>query len=98
MTLNEAELVKLTAERHFKETMHNSEFMRMQGPGRAMPERTLKDREFKELVVCISHNQKDLHIHQERIIRNLGRVENKIDHLTTMAEGEMRHGLRKQRL
>ena len=42
-------------------------------------------------------DQEDSQIHQERIRWDLGRVENKIDHLTTMAEEEVRCGLREQR-
>ena len=45
--LNEAELVRLTAERHFMETKHDLEYLRMQGSDCAMPERLLKEREFK---------------------------------------------------
>ena len=87
--LNEAELVRLTTERHFKETMHDSSFLRMHGPDCAMPERIFIDRDFKDVVVRMSHDQTDLHIYQEIITRNLGRVENKIDHLKSMAEREM---------
>ena len=77
--------------------MHDSDFFRMQGPNRAMPERTSKDREFKNAVVCMCLGQKDLHIHQERSRRDRGRVEKQIDHLITMVEGEMRRGLCERR-
>ena len=70
----------------------------MQGPNCAIPRRLSKEREFKDVVVRMSHDQTDLRIYQGRITRNLGRIENKIDHLTTMTEGDMRRGLRKQKL
>ena len=96
--MNKAELVRLTAGRHFMETKHNSEYLQMQGPDCAMRERLLKERESKDVVVRMSHDQTDLRIYQGRIISNLGRIKNKIDHLTIMTEGEIRHGLREQKL
>ena len=49
-------------------------------------------------MVCMSHDQTDSRIYQGILIRNLGRIENKINLLTTVTEGEMRHGLHKRRL
>ena len=49
---------------------------------------------------CVSRlcfEKEDSEIYQEKLKRDVERVENKIDHLTTMAEGEARRGLRKQR-
>ena len=96
--LNEAELVWLTAERHFMETKQDSECWPGQGSDRTMPERLLKEREFKDVVVRMSLDQTDSRLYQIRTIGNLGHLENKIDHVITMTEGEVRRGLRKQKL
>ena len=42
--LNEAELVRLTAEQHFRETKHDLELLWLQGPDPAMSERLLNDK------------------------------------------------------
>ena len=87
--LNEAELVRLTAEQHFMETKQYLECRPLQGPDRSIPERLLKEREFKDVVVRMSHDQTDFCLYQARTTRNLGHLENKIDHLITMTEGEV---------
>ena len=51
-----------------------------------MPNRLLKDREFKDAVVGMTHDQTDVRIYQGIIIKNLGRIENKINHLTTVTK------------
>ena len=48
----------------------------------------MKDKERKNVMVRMSRNQTDSRIYQGRLTRNLGRIENKLDHLTTMTEGE----------
>jgi hypothetical protein len=63
-----------------------------------MSERLLKEREFKDAVVRTCFDQKDSHLYQARNNRSLGRLENKVDHLITMAEGEVRRSLREQKL
>ena len=62
-----------------------------------MPERLLREREFKDAVVCTCFDQKDLRLYQARTSRNLGRSENKVDHLIKMTEGEVRRGLREHK-
>ena len=87
---NDPELVKLTKECHLKETMHDLKFG-------TIPELTSKDREFKNCVSQICFGRKDSQNHQERIRRDLGHVENKIDHLTTRSEAEAWRGLRERK-
>ena len=87
--LNEAKLVKLTKERHFKETMYDLKFD-------AILE-DVEERKFKDCVSRLCFDQKDSQIRQERIRRELGRIENKLNHLTTMAEGEARRDLLKRK-
>ena len=87
--LNEATLVRLTAEQHFMETKRASECWPRQEPDRTMSERLLKEREFKDGVVRMSHDQIDLRLYQARTLRNLERLKNKIDHVIAMTEGEM---------
>ena len=79
------------------ETKQDSECWPHQGPDHAMPERLLKEREFKDVMVCMNHDQTASRIYQARTTRNLGCLENKIDNLTTMTEGEVQRGLREQK-
>ena len=96
--LNKAAFVRLAAERPFMETKQDLERWSRQGSDRTMPKRLLKEKEFMDVVICMSHDQTDVRIYQTRTIRNLRSLENKIDHLTTMTEGEVGRGLREQKL
>ena len=63
-----------------------------------MPERLLKEREFKDAMVRACFDQKDSRLYQARTSRNLGRLENKVDHLIIMTKGDVRRSLREQKL
>ena len=80
------------------ETKQDLECWPHQGPDCTMPKRLLKDGEFKDVVVRMSHDQTDSCLHQVITSRHLGRLKNKIDHVVTMTEGEMQRGLCKKKL
>ena len=95
--LNEADLVRLTAEQYLMETRQDLECWPHQGPDRIMPGRRLNERQFKNDVVRMSHDRTDVSLYQTRTSRHLGHLENKLDHVITLTEGEVRRGLRKQK-
>ena len=64
----------------------------------AIPERTSENRKFKDWVSQLCYDQEDLQIRQERMKQDFEHIENKINHLTTMAEEEARRGLRKRKM
>ena len=96
--MNKAELVRLKAEQIVIETKKDLECCPCQGPGHTMQECLLKEREFKDAVVHTCLDQKDSCLYQAKTSKNLRRLENKADHLITMTEGEVRSGLREQKL
>ena len=93
--LNKAAFVRLAAERPFMETKQDLERWSRQGSDRTMPKRLLKEKEFMDVVICMSHDQTDVRLYQVRTSRHLGRLENKLDHVVTLTEGGVRRGLRK---
>ena len=90
-TLNAAELVKLTSERHYKETLSNLKFD-------AISERTSESRKLIDCVSRLCFDKEDSEIHQEKLKRDVERIEDKIDHPTTMAEGEAGRVLRERKM
>ena len=85
--LNQAELVNLTSELHFKETTNDLKFD-------PLPKGTLDRRKLLDCVSRLYFEKEDSEIIQNKQKRDVEHVENKIDHLTMMAEVEGRRSLR----
>ena len=89
--LNKAKLVKLTSERHYKETLSNLKFD-------AISERTSEIRKFIDCVSRLCFDKEDSERLLKKLKRDVERCEDKLDHLNTMAEAEARRDLRKRKI